>query len=202
MLETQDPLREPAIAGGGLPSLSSSTPTLDEIVASYVEDQEAERQVRVNVFAECIKNGQATVTTEAQASEIARLINRAEREIEDVQAIATAMVAKAQARLKNLEFIFMTPLAIWTSARLAGKKVRNIVLEGGKLSLRKVPASIKTVDPANLLAWAQKDLPEAIELVPKVKTDVVKAWEAANENIAPGRMETPESDSFKVSVPK
>jgi uncharacterized protein (UPF0264 family) len=178
------------------------TPTVDQIVEEYVADQEGERTARVNVFADCVKGGQVTVTTEAQASEIARMINRAEREIEDVQAIADAMVARAQSRLKNLEFLFMTPLAIWTSARLAGKKVRNIILEGGQLSLRKVPASIKTVDPANLLEWAQKELPDAVEMVPKVKTDVVKAWEKESDKIAPGRMETPESESFKVSVPK
>lgn len=176
-------------------------PTFRDIAEEVVADHERENTARVNVFAECIKDGHATVSTESQASEIARMINRAESDLYAAELVAKAIVDRAQARLKNLEFLFMTPLAIWASAQLAGKKVRNMLLEGGKLSFRKVPKSVKTVDAAALLEWCQTNLPAAVELVPKVKTDVVKAWEEKDNEIAPGREVTPESDSFKVSIP-
>ncbi len=178
------------------------TPTIDEIVASYVEDQEKQRADRVNVFTECIRDGQVVVTSEEQASEIARLMNRADHELEDAQAIAAAIIRKAQARVDSLEFLFKLPLEIWTSAKLAGKKTRSLILEGGKLSLRKVPASVKTVDPVQLLGWAQIDLPAAVEMVPRIKLETVKAWEEQSGKAAPGREATPEHDSFKVGIPK
>lgn len=180
----------------------SATPTIDQILAEIAEDHGRQQAARVNVFAECIKDGQVAVHTEAQASEIARLITRAEADLDAVKATAAAMIARAQARLSNLEFIFMTPLAIWTSAKLAGAKKRSLILEGGQLSLRKVPMSVKTTDPEALLAWAQAQLPAAVEMVPKVKSDAVKEWEKASGEIAPGRTVTPEGESFKVSVPK
>lgn len=179
-----------------------ATPTVDEIVASYLDDQEQKRTARVNVFAECIKDGQVTVETEAQASEIARLMNQADAELEQVQAIAAAMIARAEARVKNLEFLFKLPLEIFASARLAGKKTRSLLLEGGKLSLRSVPESTRTEDAAALLSWAQEKLPAAIEMVPKIKTDVVKEFEELSQMTAPGRVKTPRHDSFKVSIPK
>lgn len=177
-------------------------PSMQEVADELIETELREKTARVNVFADCLKDGKVTVATEPQASEIARMILRAEREVEDVKAIADAMVRRAEARLNGLEFLFMAPLAVWTKARLVGKKERSILLEGGKLSLRKVPASVKTVDPQLLSSWAVVNLGEAVELVPKVKADVVKAWEAKSGQIAPGRAATPESESFKVSVPK
>jgi hypothetical protein len=177
-------------------------PTFQEVAEELIETELREKTTRVNVFADCVKDGQVTVQTEAHASEIARMINRARRELEDVQAIAAAMVARAEQRVKNLEFLFMTPLEIWTSAQVAGKKTRSLILEGGKLALRKVPSSVRTEDADALLAWAKEGLPDAIEMVPKVKTDVVKAWEVKEGKVAPGRVVTPERDSFTVSVPK
>lgn len=179
----------------------AAAPTFNDLVEAIIDDQTRESVKRCDVFRDCIKDGKVEIQSENHASEIARMVLRAERELEDVQAIADAMVARAQARVKNLEAVFLTPLAIWTSARLAGKKERSLLLEGGKLSLRKVPASVKTVDPQLLSSWAVVNLGEAVELVPKVKADVVKAWEEKSGQIAPGRAQTPESESFKVSVP-
>ena len=110
------------------------------------------------------------------------------------------MVRRAESRVKGLEFLFMQPLEIWTSAQVAGKKARSLILEGGKLSLRKVPRSVKTVDNEMLLEWAKKE--SLVEMVPKVKLDAVKAWEESTGEAAPGRTVTPEHDSFSVSVPK
>jgi hypothetical protein len=183
-------------------TLVPATPTLDAMVEQYTEDQERERTARVNVFAECIKDGAVMVSTESQASEIARLMNRAAGDLEDAKAIAAGIIRRAEQRVESLDFIFSTPLEIWTSARIAGQKRRSIILDGGQLSLRKVPQSTKTVDPEALLAWCQKHLPAAVELVPKVKSDVVKAHEEKSGLIADGRQVTPEHDSFKVSVPK
>jgi len=181
---------------------ATETPTLDQIVEEYVADQEEQRGARVNVFRECIQNNVVTVSTETQASEIARLMNAADAEVERVQAIADAMVKRAQARVKNLEFLFMAPLEAWTSAKLVGKKTRSLILEGGKLALRTVPESIRTEDGAATLAWAQEKLPTAIEMVPKLKLDVVKEFEKLSVTVAPGRVKTPAHDSFTVSVPK
>lgn len=197
-MEIQTATQAPATAE----ELKPVTPTIDEIVEEYVADQEEQRGARVNVFRECIQNGVIEVHTETQASEIARLMNQADAEVERVQAIADAMVKRAQARVSNLEFLFKTPLEIWTSAKLVGKKTRSLILEGGKLALRTVPESIRTEDGAATLAWAQEKLPMAVEMVPKLKLDVVKEWEAGSLSVAPGRVKTPAHDSFKVSVPK
>lgn len=182
--------------------LKEEPATVENVTLRLVDDLDQERNRRLNVFEECIRDGKVEVTSEAQASEIARLINHAESDLENTKAIAAAMVARAEQRLKNLEFLFMTPLAIWTSARLAGKKERSILLEGGKLSLRKIPASVKTVKPEKTLDWAAKNLPGAVELVPKLKTDAVKEWEQQAGKVAPGRVETPASESFSVGIPK
>lgn len=179
-----------------------AAPTIELMVEQYEADAERERTTRVNVFAECIKDGAVMVSTESQASEIARLMNRAASDLENAKAIAEGIIRRAEQRVKSLDFIFKMPLEIWTSARLAGAKRRSLILEGGQLSLRKIPASVRTEEPAVLLDWAAKNLPGAIELVPKVKTDVVRAWEEEQKAVAPGRVATPEHDSFKVSVPK
>ncbi len=180
----------------------SITPTIDEIVNEYLEDQTATLKGWANVFDECIRPDGVTVETEAQASSIARMMTRAESELEDVKATAVAMIRKAETRISGLEFLFKMPLQIWTTAKLIGKKTRSLVLEGGKLALRKVPKSTRFVDAAATLAWAQAELPEAVEMVPKLKLDAVLAWEEANGKAAPGRELTPEHDSFKVSIPK
>ena len=177
-------------------------PTVTQVAEQVMEDQIVQHHGRVNVFTECIQNDVVMVTTEAQASEIARLITRAEADLEAVKATASAMVKRAEQRLSNLEFVFMTPLAIWTRARLVGQKKRSLILEGGQLALRKVPRSVRTEDPAALLTFCQANLPAAIEMVPKVKTDEVKAWEEKTEQVAAGRVVSPESESFKVSIPK
>lgn len=178
------------------------TPTLDQMVEEYVADQEGQRQTRFNVFTQCIRDGAVTVSTEEQASEIARMMNRAESDLYGAEMVAAGMIARAQARVKQLEFIFKMPLELWTSARLAGKKTRSIILPGGKLALRTVPKSTKYVDQEATTSWAQESLPAAIEMVPKLKLEVVKEWEAANEKAAPGREMTPAYDSFTVSIPK
>lgn len=178
------------------------TPTVDQIIEQYLDDQEAQSIKRVNIFDECVKDGVVTVQTASQASEIARMMNRAEHDLEDAKAIAQAMIDKAQARVKSLEFLFSTPLEIWTSVQLVGKKGRSLLLEGGKLSLRTVPESVRTEDAEALLAWAKEKLPTAVEMVPKVKTDVVKEYEKLSQTVAPGRLKTPAHDSFKVSIPK
>jgi hypothetical protein len=178
-------------------------PTLDEMIENYVEDQEGARLARVNVFSECIrKDRTVAVETEAQASEIARLMNNAESELENTKAVAAAMVRKAEARVSALDFIFKAALECWTSVKLVGKKGRSLILPGGKLSLRKVPTSTHYVDDKETLQWALLNLPSAVEMVPKLKLDVLKEWEAANDKAAPGRERTPEHDSFKVSIPK
>lgn len=179
-----------------------ATPTIDEIVTAYVEDQDEQRQERFNVFRECIHDGQVTVSNEDQASEIARMMNRADSELEDVKAIAAAMVARAAARVKNLEFLFLTPLEVWTSAKLVGKKTRSLILPGGKLALRTVPESTKFVDKDATLAWAQEHYKAAVKTVEALDTDKVIAWEELEKKVAPGRESTPAHDSFKVSVPK
>lgn len=179
-----------------------ATPTIDEIVQSYVDDQDQQRQERFNVFTECIRDGAVTVSNENQASEIARLMNQADADLENTQAIAAAMVARAAARVKNLAFLFSMPLEIWTSVKLAGKKTRSMILPGGKLSLRHVPETIRTEDGAAVLAWAQQELPTAVEMVPKLKTEVLKEYEQLSGGLIPGRLKTPAHDSFTVSVPK
>lgn len=178
------------------------TPTLDQMVEEYVADQEGQRQTRFNVFTQCIHDGVATVSTEEQASEIARMMNRADDELENTKAIAAAMIARAQARVNQLEFIFKMPLELWTSARLAGKKTRSIILPGGKLALRNVPESTKYVDKDATLAWAQVTCPGAVKMVPALETDKILEWEESSKLTPPGRVKTPAHDSFTVSVPK
>lgn len=182
---------------------AAKAPTFDEIAESYVEDMTREERKRVNVFAECIKDGKVTVETADQASQIARMVIRADRELEEAKAIAAEIIHRAQARIDSLKFLFHTPMEIWTSVQLVGKKRRSVLLEGGLLSLRKVPESTRFEDAGQTLTWAQASLPAAVELVPKLtKLDLVLEWEKANKQPAPGRILTPEHDSFKISIPK
>lgn len=175
---------------------------IDEMVEKYLETEEQEHKGRVNVFVDCILNGVVEVSTQQQANEIARMMNQADADLERVEAMATAMVARAQQRVKSLEFLFKTPLQIWTTANLVGKKGRSILLEGGKLSLRAVKEQTRYVDRDATLAWAQQSYPDAVKMVPTVDTEKVIEWEAANKQTAPGREFTPAHDSFSVSIPK
>ena len=183
-------------------SQKSAASIIDEMVDQYLEAEEQETKGRVNVFAECLTGGLVEVTTQQQANEIAKMMNRADADLERVKAMAAAMVSRAEQRVNSLDFLFKTPLQIWTTANLISKKGRSILLEGGKLSLRAVKESTRYVDQAVTLAWAKEKLPAAIEMVPKLKTDVVLEWEATNQQAAPGRELTPAHDSFSVGVPK
>ncbi len=182
--------------------VAPSTPTLDQMVEEYINSEMVERGERVPVFKECIKDGTVTVSTEAQASEIARLITSAEKEIERVTAVADAMVQRAQQRLKSIEGIFIVPLSIWTSARLAGAKTRSMILPGGKLALRKIPEGTHYVDQQKTIEWAQVNLPSAVEMIPKIKTDAIKAFEEKENFVAPGREKRAAYETFSVTTPK
>lgn len=174
------------------------------MIDQILEDEDVRETKRVNLFADCVKDGSVTIPSEAHASEAARMILAAQDELTRTKAIAEAMVARVQARLSGLEFLFMAPLEVWTSARLVGAKKRSILLPGGKLGLRKIPGGTRYVNGDNkaTMAWALEFLPAAIEMKPSLKTDKVVEWEMVTKTAAPGRETVAEHDSFSVSVPK
>ena len=175
--------------------------TMADILARHVAEVEDEGK-RDRAAFDCIRDGRAWIETFEQANSAARLMVEAERKLEAAVALMRAKVARAQARVERLAFIFHGPLKEWTQQQLTGKKKRSMILDDAMLQLRKLAAKTITESEATLTAWAERECVDAITYKPVVSIEKVKEWEDANKQLAPGRRAQDASETLKVKIPK
>lgn len=175
--------------------------TAEDVAARLLVELEDEIKRDRGIF-DLIHDGKAKIETQEQANAVGRAIVKAQADLERTRVLAEARIKRAEATLERLHYIFRGALTLWTQDALRGKKKRSIILEDAMLQLRAQGARVVTERDQELTQWVERDLPEALTYVPKVSLEAVKAWEARNGKLAPGRAEVGPTESLYVKVPK
>lgn len=185
-------MEQEATQGQQQPSMQDE---MKAVIERHLAEIEEEVRRRESVW-DLIKDGRATIENEEQANAVGRLLVEATEELERVEDLAAQRIGRAKGKLQRLEYIFKGALEKFTKARLAGKKQRSLILDDVRLQLRKVNEHAETESDAELVAWCERFLLEAVTYPAKISLQVVKDWEAKNRKVAPGRIKVEEQDSF------
>ena len=127
-----------------------------------------------------------------------------------VQAREQASKAKAWAerecdQAERTEAFFMNrfgdELRAWLKTDLADSDRKSVDLPAGRVGTKKAPAKLVWLDDAKLLAWARKNLPAAVVVVPATehvsKSELIIKWKA-NGEIPDGADVQPSKDELYV----
>lgn len=173
---------------------------VERMILEHKTQEDEEQAQSVNPF-DLIEKGNVKIGTDDEADAIAKLLLDADRRVAEVEAIEAKRVAREQSRASRLHAIFEGALARWVRGKLEGKKRRSLLLRSGELCLRKKAAHNETTGDGDLLAFVERDLPEALSYKPSISIEVVKQWEETNGKPAPGRIHVEETETFKLKMP-
>jgi hypothetical protein len=174
---------------------------VERMIAEHQAQEEEEAREEINPF-DLINKGVVKINTDEELDAIGKLLLDADRRVAEVETIEAKRVAREQSRATRLHAIFDTAAAMYVRRKLEGKKRRSWLGRFAEFCLRKKPAHNETTGDADLLAFVERDLPDAITYTPRVSLEVVKTWEAQNGKPAPGRIHVEESESFAIKMPK